>query len=90
LKPTLRRYLLGERDTPGARNTRLQSTPHPPTCPPTHTSTQPTNPPTHTPSSYLDELCKAITQDGVKFTTYWAWSLWDNFEVGPFCLSRTR
>ncbi|GBF91257.1 beta-glucosidase [Raphidocelis subcapitata] len=31
-------------------------------------------------SSYLDELCKAITVDGVKFTTYWAWSLWDNFE----------
>ena len=31
-------------------------------------------------SSYLDQLCKAIAIDGVKFTTYWAWSLWDNFE----------
>lgn len=31
-------------------------------------------------SEYLDNLCKAIKEDGVKFTTYWAWSLWDNFE----------
>ncbi|KAI8474346.1 MAG: glycoside hydrolase superfamily [Monoraphidium minutum] len=31
-------------------------------------------------SSYLDEMCKAIAQDGVKFSTYWAWSLFDNFE----------
>ncbi|GBF98739.1 glycoside hydrolase family 1 [Raphidocelis subcapitata] len=31
-------------------------------------------------SGYLDEACKAVTQDGVRLTTYWAWSLWDNFE----------
>lgn len=30
--------------------------------------------------SYLDNLCLAIQEDGVKFSTYWAWSLWDNFE----------
>jgi len=30
---------------------------------------------------YLDEMCKAMTKDGVKVTTYYAWSLLDNFEV---------
>ena len=31
-------------------------------------------------SSYIDNLCQAVTQDKVRLTTYWAWSLWDNFE----------
>ncbi|KIZ04410.1 beta-glucosidase [Monoraphidium neglectum] len=31
-------------------------------------------------STYLDNLCLAITEDNIKFSTYWAWSLWDNFE----------
>ncbi|KAI8476896.1 MAG: beta-glucosidase 1B [Monoraphidium minutum] len=31
-------------------------------------------------SSYLENLCLAVRDDGVKFSTYWAWSLWDNFE----------
>ncbi|KIY98128.1 beta-glucosidase [Monoraphidium neglectum] len=31
-------------------------------------------------TGYLTSLCRAIQEDGVKFTTYWAWSLWDNFE----------
>ena len=31
-------------------------------------------------SSYIDNLCMAVTQDKVRLTTYWAWSLWDNFE----------
>lgn len=29
---------------------------------------------------YLDEACKAITQDGVRLTTYYGWSFIDNFE----------
>jgi beta-glucosidase/6-phospho-beta-glucosidase/beta-galactosidase len=31
-------------------------------------------------SDYLNEACKAITQDGVNLTTYYAWSFLDNFE----------
>ncbi len=30
--------------------------------------------------TYLDELCKAKTDDGVNVTHYYAWSLLDNFE----------
>ena len=25
---------------------------------------------------YLDNLCRAVADDGVRVTTYWAWSLW--------------
>lgn len=30
--------------------------------------------------SYLDNMCKAKSQDGVKVTHYFAWSLLDNWE----------
>lgn len=31
-------------------------------------------------STYLDNMCKAIKEDGVKLENYFAWSLMDNFE----------
>lgn len=31
-------------------------------------------------STYLDHMCKAITEDNVKISKYFAWSLLDNFE----------
>lgn len=29
---------------------------------------------------YLDNLCRAVSEDGVRLSTYWAWSVFDNFE----------
>ena len=31
--------------------------------------------------TYLDSMCLAKTVDGVKVTHYYAWSIFDNFEV---------
>ena len=31
-------------------------------------------------AGYIDGVCKAVAEDGVNLTGYYAWSLMDNFE----------